>query len=154
MSRRPRARTVLLAPFAAALIGPAALAGPASAQTISVDAVRDAVSVSGLPVGPAALQLSRPDATTGAPVVLGVYSDNADPVLPFTVNLTAPTPGNPSGDCWESPAVPGSQTPDIRPGDTVSVGGASVTVPANAATEGAGRGPFPGCEAISPFAEN
>jgi hypothetical protein len=54
-------------------------------------------------------------------------------------------------------------TPDIRPGDTVTVTGppdplggssssTSVTVPADGA--GGGRGPIPACRDIAPFAEN
>jgi hypothetical protein len=64
---------------------------------------------------------------------------------------------DPAGDCWQAGALrlPGGAglTPDIRPGDTVSVvGGPHLTVGAEATGEP--RGPIPGCASRSVFAVN
>src|SRR3954453_16686349 len=131
------------APLAAALLASAILAAPASAKNaplpapaagaanavISVDAARDSVSVSGLPAGPAEADLRR------SGVLIGGFPDNTQAGQGLTVNTIAPSAANPNGDCWERGALQPALTPDIRPLDVVSVvGGASVTVPADALT--------------------
>jgi len=164
MSRRLASRRAV--PAAAVLLASASLTAPASAKNappaapaagsaanavISVDAVRDSVSVSGLPAGPAKIEVRR------GGVLIGVFTDNAQAGQPLTVNTTAPSAAQPSGDCWERGALQPALTPDIRPLDVVSVvGGPSVTVPADAPTAVAGvvGGPFGGCSAISAFAYN
>jgi hypothetical protein len=142
--------------LAAAALGSAALAPPAAAQAgapmLSVDPINDSLIATGVPYGPATARVLRPDALTGAPVVIGHYSATSTGILPFSVNTTTPTPFNPGGDCWQKGALalPGGAglTPDIRPGDTVTVtGGLSQTVPA---TPGSGPGgPGPGCGPLS-----
>ena len=112
----------------------------------------------GLPYGPTTIQVTRRDALTGAPVVIGQYADVAPGLLPFSVNTTTPTAFYPHGDCWQSGALtlPGALglTPDIRDGDTVTVtGGMSLVVPAGADT-GAQGGPIPGCDVLSAYARN
>ena len=67
--------------------------------------------------------------------MIGSYTEVAPGLLPFSVNMTTPTAFYPRGDCWHNGALtlPGGLglTPDIRPGDTVTVtGGLSLTVPA------------------------
>jgi hypothetical protein len=151
-----------LAPLAAAALATAASAGPAFAQqqqqTLSVNAVSDSVLATGLPYGPTTVQVTRPDSLTGAPVVIGQFAAVASGLLPISVNTTTPTAFDPDGDCWQkgSLTLPGGVglTPDIRPGDTVAVsGGPSLTVPANAASEGGG-GPINGCEPLSVYGCN
>jgi len=153
-------------PVAAAALGCALLAGPALAKNnppatpapgaaanavITVDAVRDSVTIGGLAAGPATVEVLR------SGVVIGVYSDNVEASRPLTVNTVEPTATKPSGDCWERGVLPVGLTPDIRPLDVVSVvGGPTVTVPADAPTAAAGipGGPLGGCSAIAAFAAN
>ena len=160
--RRPavrNVRVVLLA--AAAMVAMAVTSAPARADT-TLAVIHDSVIVSGQPSGPTTVQVTRPDALTGNPVVIGLFSGLSDGVLPFTVNTTNATALNPDGDCWQKGALAQALTPDLRPGDTVTLTGdpnapggttpASVVVPAD---DGSGSGgPIPSCESIAPFASN
>ncbi|MDA0165637.1 hypothetical protein OM076_35550 [Solirubrobacter ginsenosidimutans] len=152
-----------LAPAVTAALVSVAVAAPvAGAQSaITVDAAKDSVQVSGLPLGMATLQITRPDLKTGAPVVTGQYQGLALFGLPFGVNTTAPSLLNPAGDCWQKGALSLSGdlglTPDILPGDTVSVtgGGPTLTVPAQtAAGDGTTGGPIAGCDTLSLWGRN
>jgi hypothetical protein len=151
-----------VAPLVAAAVASGALAGPALAQApspLTVNAVKDSIIATGLPFGATTLQVKRPDAITGAPVVIGQFAGFAFPLVPFSVNTTTPTPFNPGGDCWQkgSLTLPGGVglTPDIRPGDTVAVtNGPSVTVPADAEADGGPGGPIAGCKPISAWGQN
>src|SRR5947207_2909252 len=106
-------------PVVALLLAAATTPAQAAAQTVTV--VGDSVIVAGQPFGPATIQVTRPDAVTGTPVVIGTYSGRARPTEPFTVNTTTPTALQPDGDCWQRGALSQALTPDIRPGDTVAV---------------------------------
>jgi hypothetical protein len=151
-----------LAPFAAAALAAAVFAGPARAQSaspIAIDAAHDSVTVNGLGIGQATLQVTRPDALTGSPVVVGQYSALSLPGLPFTVNTTAPSLLLPNGDCWQAGGIslPNSHglVPDMLPGDTVSIAGQSVTVPAEGFDyEAKTGGPIQGCDALSTWGRN
>ena len=79
----------------------AVTSAPALADT-SVSVVGDSVLVSGQPAGPATVRVTRPDALTGNPVVIGLFSGRSDGVLPLTVNATNATALNPDGDCRQS----------------------------------------------------
>jgi hypothetical protein len=156
-------RAARLAPLAVAALATAAFAAPAGAQTtaspIAIDAAHDSVSVSGLGIGQATLQVSRPDAMTGKPVVIGHYSAFSFPGRPFTVNTTAPSGLLPNGDCWQAGGVklPGNAgiVPDMLPGDTVSIGGQSVKVPSAGFDLSAKTGgPIKGCDAVSTWGRN
>ncbi len=146
-----------LASLVALAAGSAVLAGPSLAQaapTLNVDAVQDSVLATELPFGATIAQVTRPDALTGSPVVIGQYGGFATPFLPFSVNTTTPTPFNPGGDCWQKGklSLPGGVglTPDIRPGDTVTVTpGLSFEVPADAELKDGPSGPIEGCRPIS-----
>ena len=82
----------------------------------------DSVLATSLPsFGTTTVEATRPDAVTGAPVVIGVFSGNGNQFGPFSVNTTTPTPLNPGGDCWQKGALSQALTPDLRPGDTVTV---------------------------------
>jgi hypothetical protein len=159
-SGRARRAARTLAPLTAATLAvvPAAPALAQDQQTLSVNAASDSVLATGLPYGPTTVQVTRPDALTGTPVVIGQYADVAPGLLPFTVNTTTPTAFYPHGDCWQGGALtlPGGLglTPDIRPGDTVAVtGGMTLTVPAGG-DSGASGGPIPGCDALSSYGRN
>jgi hypothetical protein len=150
-------RAARLAPFAAAAV---AAAAPAGAQTtaspIAVDAAHDSVMVSGIAPGQATLQVTRPDADTGKPVVIGQYSAASSP---FSVNTTAPSPLRPAGDCWQAGALSlpnrAGLVPDMLPGDTVGAGGRSVVVPTDGFDVAAATGgPISGCDAVSTWARN
>lgn len=150
--RLPGVVTAALAAAATGLGGTAQAASPVSDITVT----GDSVLVTGLAAGSATVRVTRPDARTKAPVVIGEFSGPARDSLPFTVNTTVPNPlYDPAGDCWQAGALhlPGGAglTPDIRPGDTVAVvGGPSVKVK----TSGKARGPIAGCASRSVFAEN
>jgi hypothetical protein len=159
-SERFTARRLVLA-ATAALVSAGVAAPVAGAQSaITVDAAKDSATVTGLPLGMATLQITRPDLKTGAPVVTGQYQALALFGLPFGVNTTAPTLFNPAGDCWQKGALSLSGdlglTPDILPGDTVSVtGGPSLTVPAQtAAGDATTGGPIAGCDTLSLWGRN
>ena len=129
-----------------------------AAPTLNVDAVQDSVLATELPFGATLAQVTRPDAQTGSPVVIGQYGGFATPFLPFSVNTTTPTPFNPGGDCWQKGklSLPGGVglTPDIRPGDTVTVSGLSFEVPADAELKEGPSGPIEGCRPISAHGRN
>jgi hypothetical protein len=154
-----------LAPMAAVTtLASVTFAGPALAQSapLTVDAVKDSVVANGLPFGQTTLRVTRPDAITGNPVTIGQFTGFALPLLPFSVNTTAPSVLNPAGDCWQkgSLTLPGGLglTPDIRGGDTVAVanGGPSLKVAANAdLNDGNGPvGPLEGCKPLSAYGKN
>ncbi|MCW3064427.1 MAG: hypothetical protein JWN32_1599 [Solirubrobacterales bacterium] len=164
---RPRRRRVSTTrrralPVAAVALAAAIPFASADARAASVNVVGDSVIVTGQPFGNATIQVTRPDALTGKPVVIGFFSGRADSIGPFTVNTTTQTALSPNGDCWQAGALSQALTPDIRPGDTVTfsaqpvLGGssdsASVTVPANAPDDPSG--PIPSCRSSAPFAEN
>jgi hypothetical protein len=165
---RPRRRRVPITrrrvlPVAAVVLAAAIPFASADAQATSVNVVGDSVIVTGQPFGNASIQVTRPDALTGKPVVIGFFSGRADSIGPFTVNTTTQTALSPNGDCWQAGALSQALTPDIRPGDTVTfsaqpgvLGGssdsASARVPANAPDEPSG--PIPSCRSSAPFAEN
>jgi hypothetical protein len=157
-----RRRVVALA---AVVVAAAVSCAPAAAQLVptTLTVVGDSVIVAGQPFGRATVRVTRPDAVTGKPVVIGLYSGDANPSTPFTVNTTVPNAVSPGGDCWQSGALSQALTPDIRPGDTVTVAGdpspfggtppsTSVTVPPDGPS-GDG-GPIPECRSIAPFAQN
>jgi hypothetical protein len=117
--------------------------------------------------GQATIEVTRPDALTGGPVVIGLFSGGGNPFTPFSVNMTTPTPLNPSGDCWQRGALPQALTPDLQPGDTVALtqagffgsGSSSTSVavqPAGSNTAGSNTipGPISGCSGIAPWARN
>jgi hypothetical protein len=169
--RRPR-QLRRLAPACAALIGVCAIGAPAVAQAAPAASsdgsttvvAGDSVVVSSLPsFGPTSITVTRPDAITGAPVTIGLESGTGNSFTPFSANTITPTPLAPSGDCWQAGALSEALTPDIQPGDTVTVtqagflGGAgtsdSTTVqPSDEA--GAVLGPIAGCASIAPWAQN
>ena len=156
-ARRRTARWVALLAGSAALVAAAPAAAQTSGPTLNVVAAQDAVLATGLDFGSHTVQVTRPDALTGAPVVIGQYTGTVLGDLPFSVNMTVPSAANRDGDCWQPGALslPGGVglTPDIRPGDTVSVtGGPTVKV-----TDDLGRGPggpISGCDAISKWGRN
>ena len=152
-----------LAPAVIGALVTGALAAPvavAADSPISVDAAKDSVKVTGLALGQQTLQVLRPDLKTGKPVVIGQYKGLAFPGQPFSVNTTAPSLFNPAGDCWQKGALSlkGDMglTPDIVPGDKVSVvGGPSLVVPASTVAEnGAAGGPITGCDKLSVWGPN
>jgi hypothetical protein len=124
----------------------------------------DSVVASSLPsFGQTTLLATRPDALTGKPVVIGLYSSTGNPFTPFSVNTTTPTPVNGSGDCWQKGALSEALTPNLLQGDTVTLsqaagffGGSgsttSVTVPAASPSNLAG--PQAGCASLAPWARN
>jgi hypothetical protein len=165
--RPPRGRNSLLrvVPVAAVMLATAVPCATAGAQALAtaVHVVGDSVIVINPPFGNATVQVTRPDAVTGKPVVIGQYSGLNNSPGPFTVNTTTPTALSPDGDCWQAGALSQALTPDIRPGDTVTFtsqqgqpgGGASsmsVTVPADG--PGGADGPIPSCRDSAPFAQN
>jgi hypothetical protein len=163
-----RLRTIRrrIAPGAAALIAAAVMCAPASAisptpPTLVVSG--DSVLATSLPsFGQTTIEATRPDAVTGAPVVIGLFSSSGNQFTPFSVNDTTPTPLSPSGDCWQSGALSQALTPDLQPGDTVTLtqGGVFGTSPSStsAVVQPAGPnsipGPISGCSGIAPLARN
>src|SRR5439155_18514830 len=108
--------------------GGASAAAPADHGSLVVDAAADSVSASGYQPGAAEVRVTRPDAVTGEPVLIGLFTDTFQAGVPLTVNTTAPL-GGVGGDCWE--AAPNSLlgcTPDIRAGDTVTFRADTVVV--------------------------
>jgi hypothetical protein len=172
LRRRVRITCRRVVPVAAVVLAAAVPGTRADAQAVpplgpavapSVNVIGDSVIVTGQPYGRATIQVTRPDAMTGKPVVIGLFSGMANPNGPFSVNTTTPTALNPDGDCWQAGALSQALTPDIRPGDTVTVAGqpglfggssssTSVTVPANGPD--VPRGPIPACRSVAPFAQN
>jgi hypothetical protein len=144
---------------AAACLAPAAAPADSSAPIVTI--AGSSVIVVGQPAGPTTVTASRRDPLTGRPVVIGQYQGSVDSVLPFTVNTTAPTATQPDGDCWQKGALSSALTPDLRPGDVVTVTGApgpvggvpvstSAAVAADAKPSG---GPIPSCADVAPFAQ-
>lgn len=169
--RRPRHPYRWLAVGLTGLIGSGALftsvvAPSAGAATGSPTIVisGDSVLATSLPsFGQAMVNVTRPDAITGAPVVIGVFSRFGDPLTPFSVNTTTPTPLNPTGDCWQQGALTEALTPDLQPGDTVTVSqggllGSGSTSASTVVTTGdlsnAILGPVSGCSSVAPWARN
>ena len=172
--RRPRHIRRRLVPAAAALVvsgalcSTAAAAAPrapeaaASSPTIAISG--DSVVATGLPsIGQATINVTRPDAATGQPVVIGTYTGFANPFTPFTVNTTTPTPTNPSGDCWQAGALSQAVTPDLQPGDTVTLtqpgvlgtAGSSTSIAVQSSDLSSGTsGPIAGCSSLAPWAKN
>jgi hypothetical protein len=112
--------------------------------------------------GQATIEATRPDALTGAPVVIGLFSGSGNPFSPFSVNMTTPTPLSASGDCWQKGALPQALTPDLQPGDTVTLtqagffgsGSSSTSVAVQPAGPNTIPGPISGCSGIAPWARN
>jgi hypothetical protein len=162
-----------LVPPALALIGSAAVCAPAVAQSAPAAASAgsptivvsgDSVVATSLPsFGQTTVTATRPDAITGSPVVIGTFSGTGNPFTPFSVNTTTPTPFNPSGDCWQKGALSQALTPDLQPGDTITLtkagffgtGGSSTShVVQPADVSGATPGPIAGCASLAPYAQN
>jgi hypothetical protein len=124
----------------------------------------DSVVASSLPsFGQTTLLATRPDALTGKPVVIGLFSGTGNPFTPFSVNTTTPTPVNSSGDCWQKGALSRALTPNLLQGDTVTLSQSagffagtgnttSATVPASRSDTVAG--PQAGCASLAPWARN
>jgi hypothetical protein len=158
MSLSPRDRLRRVAAVLLAAAGPAGTAqGGVPPPQITV--VGDSVIVSGLATGRATIRVTRPDARTKAPVVIGEFSGAVSDSLPFSVNTTVSDPLYiATSDCWQAGALHLAGgvglTPDIRPGDTVAVvGGPSLKV-VRGSGSGTPRGPIAGCAPTSVFAEN
>jgi hypothetical protein len=162
--RRPRSvdRRAVLTAAALTLAVPLAVPGIAAAVSPTIAVSGDSLIASDLPGdGQTTVRVTRPDAVTGQPVVIGTYSGPASSL--FSVNTTTPTALNPSGDCWQKGALSEALTPDIRPGDTVTASQAqtvnspatsmsAVVQPGDVANGSAG--PIYGCSSIAPWARN
>lgn len=168
--RTIRRRTAALAVALAASSAVCAYAAAVAGATTIVVAGDSVLATSLSTFGTATIRATRPDAQTGDPVVIGQYSGFANPFLPFSVNMTAPgaldlgTTGamGPSGDCWQKGALSQALTPDLQPGDTVTLsqggffGGASTnqSVPVPRSNPTGFSGPLAGCDAVAPWARN
>jgi hypothetical protein len=170
--RRLRHLRLWVAPTVAVLTGVGGLCASAVAQaaparssgTGTIVVSGDSVVATSLPsFGPTTISVTRPDALTGAPVVIGVVTGTANPFTPFSANTTTPTPLDPSGDCWQTGALSEALTPDIQPGDVVTVaqtgsfggGSSSSSTVVQASDEANGvTGPIAGCSSIAPWARN
>jgi hypothetical protein len=162
--RRCRPRSLAAPPIAILAAAWFAVPGAAPAAASASPAVTvtgSSVLVVHPPLGLTTVTASRPDALTGKPVVIGRYTGTAVPWMPFSVNTTAPTPLRPDGDCWQRGALASALTPDLLPGDTVTVtgsggplGGATPWSTAVTVAPGAPRstGPTPECAALAPLA--
>ena len=168
--RRPRTLRRWPLPAAAAVACAGAMCAPgltgvasaASGTTIVVSG--DSVVATSLPsFGQTTISVTRPDAITGSPVVIGLESGNGSSSTPFSANTITPTPLDPTGDCWQKGALSEALTPDIQPGDTVSVsqagflgsGGSTTTTVVQASDlSNAILGPISGCSSIAPWAQN
>src|ERR1700739_1662067 len=91
--RRLRHLRLWVAPTVAVLTGVGALCASAVAQaaparssgTGTIVVSGDSVLATSLPsFGPATISVTRPDALTGAPVVIGVVTGTANPFTPFS----------------------------------------------------------------------
>ena len=160
---RPHAVRHLAMPVLAITSTIACLA-PAAARAATdsgpmVTVVESSVIVARPPVGDATITASRLDPLTGKPVVIGTYTGVANPSL--SVNTTAPSAGI-AGDCWQKGALSSALTPDLRPGDVVTVtsaGGLLGGPPASTSVAVApdakpSTGPIPACADSAPFAQN
>ena len=171
--RRPQQLRRWIAPAAAVLTSAGVLCASATAQAApsassgggpTIVVAGDSVVATSLPsFGSSAITVTRPDAVTGTPVVIGLVSGTGNPFTPFSANTITPTPLAPSGDCWQAGALSQALTPDIQPGDTVTVsqggslggGGTSTSTVVQPSDEaGAVTGPIAGCASIAPWAEN
>jgi hypothetical protein len=149
-------------PLAAALAGVAAAsAAPAHADVPTINVTGDSILVTDQAPGPTTVRAIRPDAVTHKPVVIGQYAGVASSLGPFSVNTTVPSALLPNGDCWQQGALASAVTPDLQPGDTVTVtqtpaGGqaTSTSVAVTPSTPHDSAGPIPGCRDIAPFARN
>jgi hypothetical protein len=162
--RAPRLGSIgrRITPAAVALIASATVSGPARASSPTVAVSGDAVLATNLPsFGQTTIEAIRPDAITGGPVVIGLFSGMANSG-PFSVNTTTPTALNPAGDCWQKGALAQALTPDLQPGDTVTVtqagsaGGGSSPISVSVQPPGANAiiGPISGCSDVAPWARN
>jgi hypothetical protein len=160
--RRGRRAARRLGPPALAATCTLACLAPVAARADTIVAVAgSSVIVSGQPVGDATITAWRRDSLTGKPVVLGRFTGQANGLGPFSVNTTPPDVGG--GDCWQKGALASPLTPDLLPGDAVTVTGApgvaggvqppalTVLVPPDAKPS---DGPIPGCASVAPFARN
>jgi hypothetical protein len=160
--RRRRRTARRLGPPALVATCTLACLAPVSAGADTIVAVSgSSVIVSGQPLGDATITAWRRDSLTGKPVVLGRFTGRANGLGPFSVNTTPPDVGG--GDCWQKGAPASALTPDLLPGDAVTVTGApaaaggvpppalSVVVPPDAKPS---EGPIPGCASVAPFARN
>jgi hypothetical protein len=145
---------------AALLAAAAACASAAHAAGPTVAVAGDSILVTDHSAGPTTVRATRPDAVTHKPVVIGQYSDDASSYTPFSVNTTVPTSLRPAGDCWQKGALASAVTPDLQPGDTVTVTQAppfgnptSTSVPVTEAAR-QDAGPIPSCRDLAPFARN
>jgi hypothetical protein len=163
--RAQRLRTICrrVAPAAGTLIAAAAVAAPASAANPTIVVSGDSVVGTSVPsFGPATIQATRPDAVTGKPVVIGQFSGTANPFTPFSANTVTPSPLAPAGDCWQQGALSQALTPDLQPGDTVTVsqtpafGGTATSTSVTVASSDLNTtlGPIAGCSSIAPWAHN
>jgi hypothetical protein len=138
----------------------AASAAPAQADVPTISVKGGSVLVTNQSYGPTTVRATRPDALTHKPVVIGQYAGVAPSLGPFSVNTTVPTGSMPNGDCWQQGALGSAITPDLLPGDTVTVtqtpSGAQPTSTSVAVTQppGDAAGPIPACSDIAPFARN
>lgn len=145
----------------AALLGVAAgSATAAHAASPMVAVAGDSVLVSDPFPGPTTVQATRADAVTNQPVVIGHYAAVASS-LPFSVNTSIPTGDKPNGDCWQAGALASALTPDLQPGDTVTVTqtpapgqSLSLSVPVTPEALQRAVGPIPSCKDVAPFAHN
>jgi hypothetical protein len=169
--RRFRYGRLWLSSTAVAVTGAGALVAPAVTRAASVAAGGTTIVVSGDSVvatslpsfGATTISVTRPDAVTGNPVVIGLVSGTGSPSGPFSANTVTPTPLDPGGDCWQKGALSEALTPDIQPGDTVTVsqagflggtGTATSTVVQPADLANAILGPISGCSSVAPWARN
>src|SRR4051794_30616773 len=99
-SRTPVSKSARRAlPAAAAVLATAVMCAPAWADT-SGPATGASVTAPGQPAGRATIDVTRPAALTGKPVVIGLFAGVSDGTLPVTVNTTAAGAASPDGDCW------------------------------------------------------
>jgi hypothetical protein len=152
--------TGALSSSAVAQAAPAASSSGGTTIVVSGDSV---VATSLPSFGPTTINVTRVDAITGAPVVIGVESGMGNSYTPFSANSITPTPLDPSGDCWQRGALSEALTPDIQPGDKVTVsqtglfggaGASSSTVVQPSDETGAVPGPIAGCASLAPWARN
>ncbi|HEY6758718.1 MAG TPA: hypothetical protein VI318_04485 [Baekduia sp.] len=157
LARRARFAAAVATVALGVLAAGASAAGAAPIVTVA----GDSVIVTGQAAGATTVQATRPDAVTGQPVVIGQYAATASAFLPFSVNTTVATPLDQNGDCWQKGALASAVTPDLLPGDTVSVSqtplfGAPVSASTVVSAQSAqgGSGPIPDCASSAPYAHN
>ncbi|HWE12584.1 MAG TPA: hypothetical protein VG365_03680 [Solirubrobacteraceae bacterium] len=152
-----------IGPTVAAFVASAAVCAPAMASSPTIAVNGDSVLATNFPTGGnATIEATRPDALTGAPVVIGLFAGSISGMTPFSVNTTTPSALDPAGDCWQKGALSQALTPDLQAGDTVTIaqsgsaGTASTTdsVPVTSADTGNSLGPVSGCNGVAPWARN